>query len=396
MIACAEQLADTHSHLYGSVAEDVGFALSPYRLCPLGAHVDHQLGLVTGLSLDTGVLLAYTPKHSGRVRLRSLDFAGEVEFSLLGIPPPIPGDWGNYARGAALALQQQHALSRGFDGVIAGSLPIGGLSSSAAVGVAYLLALEDLNELHIDPEDNVRLDQFIENQYIGLNNGIMDQSVILLSRKDHLLFLDCANGHHENISLPDCAPPFEIAVVYSGLSRSLVSTTYNQRVAECRQAAALLLQHAGLTTEGSPVLQKVPEEVYSKYVEALPLTLQKRANHFFEERRRVERGVQAWRRGDLDEFGLMMTRSGSSSIHNYECGSPHLITIYRLLAEARGVYGVRFSGAGFRGCCVALIDPSHREALASLITEEYPAAHPEVADLFSLHFCHSGEGARIR
>lgn len=378
------------------MAQDVGFALSPYRLCPLGAHVDHQLGLVTGLALDMGVLLAYTPNDRGRVRLRSLDFEGEVEFSVLEIPPPIPGDWGNYARGAALALQQQHSLSRGFDGVIAGSLPIGGLSSSAAVGVAYLLALEEVNELPVDPDENIRLDQFIENQYIGLNNGIMDQSVILLSRKDHLLSLDCASGDHENIPLPNCAPPFEIAVVYSGLSRSLVSTTYNQRVAECRQAAALLLQHAGLTTEGSPVLREVPEEVYTKYVEALPSTLRRRANHFFEERRRVERGVQAWRKGNLDEFGLMMTQSGASSIHNYECGSPHLITIYSLLAEARGVYGVRFSGAGFRGACVALIDPSHREALVSLLTEEYPAAHPEVADLFSLHFCHSGEGARIQ
>lgn len=393
--ARVSNLMGAHESAFGTGDAGTRLVSSPYRICPLGAHVDHQLGLVTGMAIDTGVLLAYTANASEQVRLRSQDFEGEVLFSLTEIPPVVPGNWGNYARGAALALQQHYPLRHGLDGVISGSLPIGGLSSSAAVGVACLLALEDVNGLNVESAENVRLDQFIENQYIGLNNGVLDQSVILLSQEGRLLFLDCESGQHENIALPDGAPGFEIAVVYSGLSRSLVNTGYNQRVAECREAARSLLDHADMGVKGAPVLRQVPEEVFARHVDSLPPVLAKRATHFIEECQRVRRGVEAWRTGDLTTFGILMNQSGSSSIHNYECGSPHLITLFSLLTECRGVYGARFSGAGFRGCCIALVDPDHREGIYEVIEQDYPLAHPDIAGQFSIHFCQSGNGARI-
>jgi len=117
-------------------ADAVGCVVAPYRICPLGAHVDHQLGQVTGMCLDRGVVLAFAPADGPQVRLASRDFPGEVSFSLRAVPAAVPGYWGNYACGAARALQERHALSRGIVGITAGRWSEGGLSSSAAIGVA--------------------------------------------------------------------------------------------------------------------------------------------------------------------------------------------------------------------------------------------------------------------
>ena len=176
---------------------------SPYRICPLGAHIDHQRGAVTAMALDHGILLAYVPHSSPLVRIQSEDYAGEVEVPLDGeVPAAQSGDWGNYVRGAILALQQKHRLRSGLVGLICGSMPEGGLSSSAAVGVAYLLALEDANELDITRPENIRLDQYIENTYLGLKNGVLDQAAILLSRRDHLTRIHCASLQYEQWPRP--------------------------------------------------------------------------------------------------------------------------------------------------------------------------------------------------
>lgn len=391
-----EILSKAHQSTFGSSPSDVRFAVVPYRICPLGAHVDHQLGLVTGLTIDSGILLAYTPAAEGRVRLASRNFPGTTEFEIGNIPPASPGDWGNYARGAALALQSAYSIRTGIEGVIEGDLPAGGISSSAAAGVAYLLALEAVNGLRVSPGENVGLDQKIENSYIGLNNGIMDQSVILLGEEGRLLQLDCQSCDHASISLPDSDSRFEVTLVYSGLSRSLASTDYNQRVAECREAARLLLQHAGKSVPERPVLRLVSKDTFDAYGHLLPAVPRKRAQHFFDENARVPQGVDAWRQGDLARFGELINASGESSVRNYECGAPHLITLYRMLSNMPGVYGARFSGAGFRGSAVALTQPAAREEIRHRIEREYPKDHPDIKDEFSIHICGPGPGASLQ
>jgi len=391
-----EKLRKEHRRAFGARdGSELRLVAAPYRACPLGAHVDHQLGTVTGFALDASVLLAFTPERSGQVRLRSLNFEGEVEFAVGAVPDAIEGDWGNYARGAARALGTLGPLRRGISGVVSGNLPVGGLSSSAAVGLAFLLALEETNGLRLEAEENIRLDQYIENRYIGLDNGILDQSVILRSRRDRLLYLDCRDGAHEHVAAATGTPPLEVAVVYSGLSRSLVATNYNRRVAECRAAARGLLELAALALPPAPVLRDVPEEVFRAHGGALEPPLRRRAEHFFSESRRVPEGVAAWRRGDLAAFGELMTASGRSSIVNYECGGPHLVTLHHLLAEIPGVYGTRFAGAGFRGCAIALVDPARRDEIAGTVRERYASAHPDVAGTFSIHFCRLDDGARL-
>ncbi len=386
----AEQIAGLVEHLkrnFAVDAADIRIVKAPLRISPLGAHIDHQLGPVTGMTIDQAVLMAFAPHAERRVEIESLNFEQSVSFDLDQVPPYQKGDWGNYIRGAALALQQTHHLKRGLVGVVGGDMPIGGLSSSAAVTIAYLLALEAVNQLSVSPEENISLARFTENQYIGLNNGILDQSVILFSRPQHLTLIDPQSFEIKNIPSGVNQDEFDVLVVYSGVTHVLVGTDYNNRVAECQEAAQVLLNYAGEATRDNPRLRHVAPQLFDAAGHRLPPALKKRATHYFGEIRRVSEGVLAWQKGDLLRFGELMNESGESSIKYYESGSPQLITLYKILRDTPGVYGARFSGAGFRGSCIALIDPSARASIAEAVHRRYPGAHPNEAAVYSIHFC---------
>jgi len=390
-----EELKQHLKQRTGCADRDIQVVYAPLRISPLGAHVDHQDGLVTGMTLDKVILLAFTPRTDRRVCVESLNFPGRVEFALDDIPPKSSRDWGNYVRGAAAALQQQHVLQTGIDAVVGGTMPIGGLSSSAAVGVAYLLALETANGLEISAEENIQLDRYVENVYLGLKNGIMDQSMILMSEHDTLTYLDCQSVKFDKIPIPSGKNGFDILVVYSGVEKSLGGTDYNNRVAECQEAARLLLTWSGQTPPEQARLRMVPEDVYAALGAQLPAPLDRRARHFFTEVARVREGTAAWRAGDVATIGQLMRESGASSVYNYESGCPQLVTLYNILCDAPGVYGARFSGAGFRGCCIGLSDPAYQEEIQAFIDARYPAAHPNASVRYSVHFCKSDGPARV-
>jgi galactokinase len=329
------------------------------------------------------------------VWVESLDFDTPTRFHIDYVPPYKKGDWGNYLRGAVLALQQDQPLTHGIVGVMAGDMPIGGLSSSAAVTIAYLLALESTNGLARSPHENIALVTRTEHEYIGLNNGILDQTSILFSRRNHLTRIDCRAVQIERIPTAAAPGSFEIMAVYSGVDRALVGTSYNNRVAECQVAASQLLAYAGQENGDSPRLGEVDPALFAAYGPRLAEPLRRRATHFFTEMERVVAGEAAWRAGDMVRFGELVSASGASSIDNYECGCPQLITLYQILRATPGVYGVRFSGAGFRGNCLALIDPAQRQAIAEHLHRHYPSAHPEMADRYSIHFCQPDDGAQL-
>jgi len=392
----AERLAAEAAEFAGVARADIRVARSPYRICPLGAHVDHQLGRVTGMALDRSVLLAFTPTDDGTVRLASRDFEGVTRFALSDAAAVPREGWGRYAAGAVLALGEAGVpVRRGIAGLVEGSLPIGGLSSSAAVTIAYLLALESANGAVVEPGRNVRLEQWVENVHIGLNNGILDQSVILLSRRGRLLVLDCLDGKSELVPLPEGAQAFGVVVAYSGLSAALTSTGYNARVAECEQAAAELLRLGGLPAPAKPRLRNVPPQVYEAYAGELAALLARRARHFFAENDRVVEGRELWARGDPVRFGQLIRESGRSSIEDYQCGCPELITLYEVLSGVEGVYGARFGGGGFRGSCIGLYRPGCEEGIRAAVERVFPIAHPHVAGKYELHFCTSDDGAGL-
>jgi galactokinase len=389
-------LMDRLRAVSGCHDSEIHVVCSPLRVSPLGAHVDHQDGLVTGVALNRAIYLAFVPRNDRQVQVESMNFPGGMAFSLDAIPSRTSPDWGDYARGAAQALMQSHPLQVGMDAVVLGSMPIGGLSSSAAVGIAYLLALEEVNGLTVSPAENIELDRYVENVYLGLKNGVLDQSVILLSDRDCLTYLDCSSMH--TVKVPAGADPaeFEILVVYSGVRKTLVGTDYNQRVVECQKAAQLLLEWSGLShMNGATRLRQVPAEIYAELGHRLPAPLDRRARHFFTELQRVREGVDAWRDGDMGRLGALMRESGASSVYNYESGSPHLTSLYKIMCDCPGVYGARFSGAGFRGSCIGISQPAYRDEITTYIAERYPALHPDIAEDYSIHFCQTAEAAHV-
>ena len=381
---------------YGADPDSIQVVRSPYRICPIGAHIDHQLGPVTAMAIDRAVYLTFAPSGSGDVKLASDLFEGEIQFSLDDVPPKDDTSWGNYACGAVEALTASgHDLNQGIVGYTTGQINEGGLSSSAAVGVAYLMAFEAVNNVSVTPDENIELDRLIENEYLGLRNGILDQSAIILSRHRHLTVLDCKTVSHELVPQPESMPPYTILVAYSGVKDALVSTGYNTRVDECREAAESLLQAIG-RADDAPLLGNITPEEYQEHKGNLNGDPAKRAEHFFTESARVEQGVDAWKAGDLLRFGDLISESGRSSIENYESGSEPLIDLYNILIETDGVLGTRFSGGGFRGCSIALAEPDKAESAAEQVALEYTKKQPErAAQSDGVLICHPADGASI-
>ena len=377
--------------------EPEGIAFCPYRVCPLGAHSDHQLGKITGFAIDKGISIAYRPKRSGIVELKSLQFDKRAQFHIHSVPEEKENDWADYLRGAALMLSQKYPLKVGLAGVIEGSLPIGGLSSSAAVIISFLYALCKVNDIVLTQQELILTALAAENKYVGVSCGKLDQSCEVLSKKDHLLYLDTRDDSFELIPAHPDMKPYKIAVFFSGVERTLAGSKYNMRVDECRSAAYALKAYAGMEygKYNETFLREVPYEVYQQYKNRLPENFAKRAEHWYTEFDRVERGVQAWRCGDIETYGQLSFESGYSSIYNWETGSPELKGLYEIMRDTKGIYGGRFSGAGFKGCCMALIDPSYEEEISSRVTKEYLKQFPELEGKYSVHICESEDGVSL-
>lgn len=358
---------------------------SPYRVCPLGARVDHQHGLVTGFAIDKGVDLWFDVREDSKVVLDSETFTGHVEFDIATPTLVKQGNWGDYARGQSLRCRS---------GTIKGSLPVGGLSSSAAVLIAYVMAFAKANSFSLEPFEVAKIASEAEREYIGLNNGLLDQACIALGTKDHLLMLDCESNEYRLIPKAANMPDFELGIFFSGLTRSLVSSDYNLRVTECKTAAWIVqaYENVPLKTHDKTFLRDVPESMYKRHRDEMPPRFARRAEHFYGEHKRVREGITAWETGNLEWFGSLSKASCDSSIHNYECGSPELQAIYQAMLTTDGIYGGRFSGAGFKGACIALVDPAKKDSIEQEITEKYLAQFPQYRDSFKVYFCKSDDG----
>ena len=377
--------------IYGRDSE--GLSFSPYRICPIGAHSDHNLGKITGLAIDKGIHIAFRPKQNGVIEMTSLQFPKRAQWHIKEIGDKT-GDWADYLRGATWALAKEHSLSVGLCGVIEGSLPIGGLSSSAAVILAFLDALCKVNHIHLDSQVLINIAFDAEKNYVGVNVGTLDQSCEVLSKAHHLLYLDCKDNRYELIPENPAMKPYKIAIFFSGLEHSLAGSKYNMRVDELRSGVYALQAFSGFEYGkfNEANARDVSWSVYQAYKDRLPKQWQLRCEHWYTEFQRVEAGAEAWRRGDIEEYGLLSFQSGWSSIHNWESGAPEQIKLYEIMRETSGIYGGRFSGAGFKGCCMALIDPEKAGRIADEVERKYLTAYPEMKGKYSFHLCESADG----
>ena len=423
----SQKAKEKFAQIYQRLPESVEFC--PYRVCPIGAHVDHNLGKVTGLAIDKGIHLAYSPKQNGVIELCSLQFGKRAQWHVMMTPQRKQGDWADYLRGVTLMLANRYPLAKGLVGVIDGDLPIGGLSSSAAVTLAFMEAICDVNGIRLTGPEKVALSVAVENEYVGVSCGKLDQSCEIYSRKNQLLYLDTLDDSYELIPFgggscedkvaqnaeaaaatgqtPAAATvarnavasdlPFDIAIFFSGVERNLAGSKFNQRVDEARSAAYALKAYAGMEYGKfkDTSLREVPYEVFQQYRDRLPDNWRKRADHWYSEQERVREGVEAWRRGDIAAYGRLSFASGQSSITSWETGSPELKTLYELMTRTEGIYGGRFSGAGFKGCCVALIDPAKADEIVANVTLGYLKAFPDLEGKYRACICGSTDGLMV-
>lgn len=376
----------------------MAMAFTPYRICPIGAHSDHQLGKITGFAIDKGIHIAYGPKETGIIEIRSLQFSKRAQWHVSSTPTAKQDDWADHLRGATIALDRRYPLRRGLCAVIGGELPIGGLSSSAAVILTFLSALANMNGIELTESEMIKIALEAENRYVGVSCGKLDQSCEVYCRKDNLLYMDMRDDSYELIPTNPNMKPYKIAIFFSGLERSLASSAFNMRVDECRSAAYALKAFSGMEYGkfNETNLRDIPRSVYEEYKELLPAKWHRRAEHWYTEYERVEKGAEAWRRGDIEEFGRLCFESGHSSIYNWETGSPELIKLYEIMTETDGIYGGRFSGAGFKGCCMAIIDPDKGEQIVENVTRKYLEAFPNLEGKYSAHICNSADGVKLK
>ena len=386
-------------------------AYAPYRAAPLGAHVDHQGGLVTGFATGEGILVVFARRENTNVcEVRSTHVSdGDVvrfEDNNTWDENCPPTGWHRYVCGAATLvrrLKPEHSLA----GLVAcvhtttPGLHGQGVSSSAALTAALAAAMLEGAPGSVTPDDLVRLCRSVENDFCGLSCGILDMAVIVNSRRNHLLLVDCHAHDRLNESLSKCAhllsAPSDVAcealLVFSGVRSNLAAeggspSPYNQRVAECRDAAQSI--HAG-----AELLADVPTSSFLRrggLLAAKHPHLFRRAAHYFGERQRVLDGCELFAKGKFAEFGMLMTESCHSSIHNYECGCAPLRSLFEALVQTRGVLGARYSGAGFRGAVLALCERGAGVTSGEMVLEQYRATHPEYADDATYLVCNLEDG----
>ena len=394
-----ERLSNSLVSMYpelGLSEKDVLFSFCPYRLCPVGAHIDHQKGNVTGFAINYGINVAFVPTNNQFFEATSLNFEGRKGDNIFDIADK-KNDWADYLRGTAKLLHEKYGINKGVYCLIDGSLPIGGVSSSAAVIIAFMNALCMVNGLKLSADEVIKLSQEVENKYIGVNSGTLDQSCETLSKKDNLLYLDTSTGKHKLIKQSPNMEPYKLAVVFSGVKRTLVGSAYNTRVDELKAAGYALKAYAGMDYGkiNDTVLRDVPRDVFDSFKERLPENFRKRAEHYYTEMDRVEKAVSAWKNGDIEKFGEISFESGDSSISNYEAGSPELKAIHDIMKQTKGVYGGRFSGAGFKGCCLGIVNPEYMDSIEEEITEKYLEKFPEYKDSFKVYYCDSADGCNL-
>ena len=373
-------------------------AFTPYRICPIGAHSDHQLGKITGFAINKGIHIAYGPKQNGVIEIMSVQFPKRAQWHVASTPATKEGDWADHLRGATIALNKRYPLRVGLCAVVDGELPISGLSSSAAVIITFLSALSHMNGITLTESELISISKEAENNYVGVSCGKLDQSCEVYCRKDNLLYMDMLDDSFELIPTPSNMKPYKFAIFFSGLERSLAGSAFNMRVDECRSAAYALKAYAGMEYGKfeETNLRDVPREVFEKHKDKLPETWRKRAEHWYTEYDRVVAGAEAWRRGDIEEFGRLSFESGRSSIYNWETGSPELKKLYEIMTETEGIYGGRFSGAGFKGCCMAIINPDFEDSIIEKVTREYIEAFPHLKGKYSVHICESADGVKLQ
>jgi galactokinase len=356
-------------------------AEAPGRVNLIGEHTDYNQGFVLPVAIDRTVAVAAAPNDAIQIRVHSLDFAECDEFPINGAPLARGHGWRNYVRGVVWAMRGAGHRLRGLDIEITGDIPRGaGLSSSAALELAVAGALATASGIEIEGRDLALLAQRAENEFVGVECGIMDQLASALGQAECALLIDCRSLEVEPVALPR---NIAIVVVDSKVHRNLAETPYNQRRKECAEAARAL---------GVESLRDADEHLLESRRGELPDYLYRRTRHVITENARVLAAVGALRRADPVTLGELLYQSHESLADDFEVSCAELDLLVGLARKAEGVLGARLTGAGFGGCTVNLV---RREALAAFQTAVVAPYRERTGLPADMHVCQAVDGLRV-
>lgn len=336
---------------------------APGRVNLIGEHTDYNEGFVLPMAIDRCVWIASRAVPEDRVRLYSLNFDEEGAFDLdVGSPPAGgagAGRWIEYVKGVAWALRDRGHALRGWDGVVAGDVPIGaGLSSSAALEMAVARTFTFASDLTWNPAAMACVAQKAENGWIGVNCGIMDQMICATGRRDHAVLLDCRTLEGTHVPLP---PDTVVVALDTGTARRLADSAFNERRTQCEAAAA----HFGVVA-----LRDLDNDRFSAESGALDEVTRRRVRHVIGENGRTVDAAQAMTRRDAPTLGALMLASHASLRDNFDVSTPALDLVVQCARARPECFGARMTGAGFGGCVVAVIDRQRSERfLAQVATD---------------------------
>lgn len=345
-------------------------SVGPGRVNLIGEHTDYNGGFVLPVALKRDVRLAVRPRKDRRVRLLSVEYNSAFDFDLDNFVHSDVVQWANYVMGVAWALGEKGVPLVGMNAAIGGNVPRGsGLSSSAAIEVASAMAFltaAGQSDVLSGPEIAL-VAQRAENGFVGVNCGIMDQFISVLGSENHALLIDCRSLDYRLVPFPENAG---LVIGNTKASRSLASSAYNERRAECETGVRLLQAVLPRITQLRDVA--VAELEANRHL--LPPTVYRRCRHIVRENERVLETVAALEQGDLPRVGVLMDASHASLRDDYEVSSPALDAMVDAMRSAPGCLGARLTGAGFGGCAVALVAAGEEQAVADAIYAQYPRA----------------------
>ena len=373
------------------------------RFCLGVEHGDYNGTELFGVGTDRFIWLAYVPNTTDRVRLFSANFPndGIVDFKLGEVPAPkssaIADTWARFPYGVDFVLRREgFKLTRGFDGVLYGNIPGGGMSRSASLCINLMLTFFEVNGLKVqDGMKIVDMAQAVENDYIGSPCGKLDQIMIYFARAGMGTHYNPKNRSIHYVPLGKGAPDFRIVGLDTGTVRpGLEKSTYRIRRAECEELVALAGPEFGFSCLADIRDEALYDRVMARYGPSHP-HLCDRLKYIFHAQQRFYQMMKAWKAGDIDTVGRIFRDDGIGLRDDYKISGPELETMCDIARSVPGVLGERMLGGGDKGASGALVRAKGVEALKTAVETGYPRSHPAFADRFAVHVCRVVDGVAL-
>jgi galactokinase len=363
-------------------ADPIYLTRSPGRVNIIGEHTDYNDGFVLPMAINYATWFALRPRQDNLVVINALDKNERLDFDLEDFSKG-KGNWREYITGVAWALQEAGHKLKGWEGVFAGDVPIGaGLSSSAALELALARAFALVSNLDWDPVQMALSCQKAENQWVGINSGIMDQIITTSGMENFALLIDCRNLKTKHVPLPENT---QIVILDTATRRGLVDSAYNERRAQCDAVACHFEVKA---------LRNITQDQLEKRAGILDLTLYRRAQHVISENQRVLDAVKALNRGDASALGLLMNESHASMRDDFEISREEMDQMVAIAQSQPACFGARMTGGGFGGCAVALVAADQVESFQEAVIREYQEKTGLIAKVY-LSLAADGTGFEV-